>query len=709
MTGKPIRLGKAAGELNVGISTLVEFLASKGIEVAFNPNTKLSAEEFEILRNEFHPAPEDISISFLENELSEYFDLNIKNTDLYAAGDVEKGVHGIEFIEGDFYASLFHIQQSIAKGELKKFLQQFVGSKMLKELGNSLQKEYNFNTVKVKYNNQAYQITKYPLVVILDFYKRNLSGESSALFEAIENTRSIGLNELGVKNYRRFESLTSLNLSQINFFVGQNNAGKSTMVEALRLLISYLNQSSHEFIDLNPFDGTLNLNRSFGRLINFKKKGDIFEDLTIEGKFDDCHFSLKIFGAENQTKPELTELRIDNGYITLVIDFKSADLEVQLQLKNDEMKLDEMESLAQITQIETEIFLVEQELNALNISFNDKLRLANERNKLLDDLKRAKSLVRKTKGASNQKEDVMLKFELLRSNFSQFSIQSILDEIFILNDEILKSPGKEAGEVTAYRKEFDQRYPTIDIYFKSLFSRIRKTDLHYLEGTSVKFSTILKPNDNQDNLLKSIRYLNEQGVFSVKNHMTMRFIEKWIGKDGFDFGKRIRVRDMEGEVFSIEIETEKWQLLSDFGLGAQRLFELIIGIAKIIHHYQTVDQAFEPIILIEEPEAHIHPALQSRLADFFYQINFEYDLRFIVETHSEYIIRKSQLIGLNEGLFIEDSLNPFNVIYFDKKEGPYNMVYGQDGQFEREFGNGFYDVVDDIAMDIFLNKNRKKV
>lgn len=53
MAGKPIRLGKAAGELNVGISTLVEFLDSKGVKIDANPNTKLEEEHFELLRKEF--------------------------------------------------------------------------------------------------------------------------------------------------------------------------------------------------------------------------------------------------------------------------------------------------------------------------------------------------------------------------------------------------------------------------------------------------------------------------------------------------------------------------------------------------------------------------------------------------------------------------------------------------------------------------------
>mgnify|MGYP001627154622 CR=1 FL=1 len=53
MAGKPIRLGKAAGELNVGISTLVDFLASKGVKIDSNPNTKLEEDQFELLRQEF--------------------------------------------------------------------------------------------------------------------------------------------------------------------------------------------------------------------------------------------------------------------------------------------------------------------------------------------------------------------------------------------------------------------------------------------------------------------------------------------------------------------------------------------------------------------------------------------------------------------------------------------------------------------------------
>jgi len=53
MAGKTHRLGRVAGELNVGISTLVDFLQSKGVTIDINPNTKLDEGHYEVLRNQF--------------------------------------------------------------------------------------------------------------------------------------------------------------------------------------------------------------------------------------------------------------------------------------------------------------------------------------------------------------------------------------------------------------------------------------------------------------------------------------------------------------------------------------------------------------------------------------------------------------------------------------------------------------------------------
>ena len=50
---KPKRLSKVAKELNVGISTIVEYLGEKGHEVSSSPNTKLDGELFGLLLDKF--------------------------------------------------------------------------------------------------------------------------------------------------------------------------------------------------------------------------------------------------------------------------------------------------------------------------------------------------------------------------------------------------------------------------------------------------------------------------------------------------------------------------------------------------------------------------------------------------------------------------------------------------------------------------------
>ncbi len=50
---KTTRLSKAAREFNVGISTIVEFLHSKGVEIDANPNTKLDSATYNLLVNEY--------------------------------------------------------------------------------------------------------------------------------------------------------------------------------------------------------------------------------------------------------------------------------------------------------------------------------------------------------------------------------------------------------------------------------------------------------------------------------------------------------------------------------------------------------------------------------------------------------------------------------------------------------------------------------
>jgi len=53
MADKVIRLSKVARQLNVGISTIVDYLGSQGVVIDSNPNTKLDGEHFDLLNKQF--------------------------------------------------------------------------------------------------------------------------------------------------------------------------------------------------------------------------------------------------------------------------------------------------------------------------------------------------------------------------------------------------------------------------------------------------------------------------------------------------------------------------------------------------------------------------------------------------------------------------------------------------------------------------------
>ena len=103
--------------------------------------------------------------------------------------------------------------------------------------------------------------------------------------------------------------------------------------------------------------------------------------------------------------------------------------------------------------------------------------------------------------------------------------------------------------------------------------------------------------------------------------------------------------------------------------------------------------------------------MQSKLADFFYDIfsNDEFQRRsqvianfnLIVETHSEYLIRRSQIIvGENFGSDETISDNPFKVNYFPEEGQPYDLVYTKTGMFENKFGPGFLDEAGKLHLSV---------
>ena len=97
--------------------------------------------------------------------LMQYFDLNIPQHLLYSKGSVEKGIHGVEFVNGDYFASHYHLKTKLAKypyqGKIANISPQ--------ELTRMASREPNFaQWPKVKYSADYYEIQKYSLSWIVN-------------------------------------------------------------------------------------------------------------------------------------------------------------------------------------------------------------------------------------------------------------------------------------------------------------------------------------------------------------------------------------------------------------------------------------------------------------------------------------------------------------------------------------------------------------
>ena len=265
-----------------------------------------------------------------------------------------------------------------------------------------------------------------------------------------------------------------------------------------------------------------------------------------------------------------------------------------------------------------------------------------------------------------------------------------------------------------------------------------RENVSYVGSTRVNIKRLYSLEDNDDftKLLK--KYFESKRSFLIcqkeiaddhvkknekRDYVPDSFINRWIEK--FGIGKSISF-DVDREGIGVQIRLHKTsndegRLLADEGYGITQLVSVLLqietaiisakgikvkspGVPNNVDDYDYRVFRYEPqTIAIEEPEIHLHPKYQSLLADMFLEAYEKYNIHFIIETHSEYLIRKTQVFVSQAKYKSKRAMNeknPFKVFYVPEGGEPYDLEFLPDGRFKNEFGKGFFDEAANLAFEI---------
>ena len=529
--------------------------------------------------------------------------------------------------------------------------------------------------------------------------------------------------KISLKNFRKYETLSPLPLNDINIFVGKNNAGKSTVVKAIMLVLD--NLRSLRWTNMPEETGLQTLGKAPVPYFRFdandfhnlhigtfeRAKCNYIDDQRIGFRleYQGIEFTFIVAGVvgEGQVALPIESIKIDFKYDPEhhprkkgCYEFNFAKQEMTFSLTgwgNAEVA-DSMHMQVFATRIKE----LETQLKAA-LEEEDVISIAN----IQSQLKSTKD--KRNRLAHSHIDDQPLADEKFALSYHQDGsgrnplVQYILSFNRLKQAKNEKSTNKTKGiikEDKAKRAVLANYSDVIEAAARKLESVLGSINVDYIQAHAATQKLILSAEERQDINSRTIHEFYQEHI-NVGSKAQM-FLDKWL--KAFEIGDGIQIKSLDGEGYYVKVNTGTgWVHLADMGMGSIQLVILILRLATIASRIASSGQPWW--VIIEEPEQNIHPMLQSRLAELFKEFRKEFSSTLIIETHSEYLVRNTQKMAADMQFKDAEDLSqgwPFSVYYFPSELGkqPYDMKYQPDGRFAESFGEGFYDEAGILAMSL---------
>lgn len=578
-------------------------------------------------------------------------------------------------------------------------------------------------------------------------------------------------NKIGFSNFRKFADFPEINLGDITILVGGNNSGKSTLVKAFLLCVDNLRmmrmsdrrrENRNNIFGFNKpmfrFDANIYHDvkvKTFIRAIHNKPvtAGDgsgASLPSTITFKFALGKFEFQFVVAGNRDE-ELTygdvqyisivdkelNIRFCNDYEHNTMSYAvlassqndgskkvAQDTSKKEEMRKEYLEIDnsleeasnegDLEKIASLSEEKEKIEAAYKAIYGIDVTLVGELEEVNLENDTPSSLDKDSVCY----------DNLPLGFVLDEVN--EYVVMNVITNIINFASQAKdKAPEYNEGEDSDSYDEKMKEYEAKEDARKGMYLDISKMhksrkDLAYLlETLNVQYISAHAVNQDAfykrggDDFMAQVIY---DFYFEKITHgdIEYTFVTDWMKTFGIGYDFCIEPL-MAGDVYKLTIEDEDGTKLplADKGMGAIQMMILLLRLATIMHIAKS-DKSASTTVVIEEPEQNLHPKMQSLLADLLQSIatSNNYKVNFIIETHSEYLIRKSQVLVANSNYADDKDIEencPFTVYYLPADAGePYQMHYKTTGGFIEKFGTGFFDAATESDMVIIRKEFEQK-
>lgn len=479
-----------------------------------------------------------------------------------------------------------------------------------------------------------------------------------------------------IKNFKSLADI-EVKLKPLTFLFGANSAGKSSFINALKFFGNYISRVLNPDANFDPYSSLSELafkideHTDLGSFKEIVTNNDITKQIEFEIIVKNCSSRFNQNGLINFSETETTQPEYFDFSVKFV--FGNAKTDVAL-----------LKGITICDFIE-------------NLSYQyDSIKTSSEKTYYPHY-----NAVVRTIGSEDE--------HLLNGFFTELSFTPAFN-----SQETKKEVFENFLEKQILELKPNHSYPNEQVLnlFERIFNIIPKT-------VSEIFSSPLHVPSLRSLPEKSYPLFNNRfDLWSYYNLLRLLDEDKNRDMNGMDFLQRINNYLLNLFKFDEIIEIRK-ETLAGYIVVKNRITETEYnlantssGLLQLLPIIGLINREFVyKLFLCEQPELHLHPKLQTKLAEFFTLNEFKNKYK-VIETHSEHIIRKIQVLIATSTQRKQNNLNKEDVAiyYFDKQNGKTTtneMKLSERGLFIDDWPDGFFDEDTKLFSELFsaIHKN----